>query len=119
MIYLDYTANTPVEPQVLEAFCEAERRFVGRAGNRSRHDHRHETAVKLPALSQPLHNSHSVPQTASERLTMRMRSSRVVSLISTERILSMVNTFLSDGAIPPPPALRRIGQRARGPSGLR
>ena len=36
MIYLDYTANTPVEPQVLEAFCEAESRFIGNANARHR-----------------------------------------------------------------------------------
>ena len=29
VIYLDYTANTPVEPQVLKALCEAERRLCG------------------------------------------------------------------------------------------
>ena len=29
MIYLDYSANTPVEPAVLAAFCEAERAFIG------------------------------------------------------------------------------------------
>ena len=34
MIYLDYTANTPVEPQVLEVFCEAESRFIGNANAR-------------------------------------------------------------------------------------
>lgn len=34
MIYLDYTANTPVEPQALEVFCEAERRFNGNANAR-------------------------------------------------------------------------------------
>ena len=31
MIYMDYTANMPVEPRVLEAFCEAEGRFIGNA----------------------------------------------------------------------------------------
>ena len=34
MIYLDYTANMPVEPRVLEAFCEAEGRFIGNANAR-------------------------------------------------------------------------------------
>ena len=34
MIYLDYTANAPVEERVLEAFCEAERRCVGNANAR-------------------------------------------------------------------------------------
>jgi len=34
VIYLDYTANMPVEPQVLEAFCEAESRFIGNANAR-------------------------------------------------------------------------------------
>ena len=34
MIYLDYTANMPVEPRVLEAFCEAENRFIGNANAR-------------------------------------------------------------------------------------
>ena len=29
VIYLDYTSNMPVEPQVLEALCEAERRLCG------------------------------------------------------------------------------------------
>ena len=27
MIYLDYSANTPVDPAVLEAFCKAEQRI--------------------------------------------------------------------------------------------
>lgn len=31
MIYLDYTANAPVEPAVLEAFCDGEARCVGNA----------------------------------------------------------------------------------------
>ena len=34
MIYLDYTANMPVEQRVLEAFCEAEGRFIGNANAR-------------------------------------------------------------------------------------
>jgi cysteine desulfurase len=29
MIYLDYSANTPVDPAVLEAFCQTERAFIG------------------------------------------------------------------------------------------
>ena len=29
MIYLDYFANTPVDPAVLEAFCQTERTFIG------------------------------------------------------------------------------------------
>lgn len=29
MIYLDYAANAPVDPVVLEQFCETERRFPG------------------------------------------------------------------------------------------
>ena len=29
MIYLDYSANTPVDPAVLEAFCQTERRYIG------------------------------------------------------------------------------------------
>ena len=29
MIYLDYSANTPVDPAVLEAFCQTERTFIG------------------------------------------------------------------------------------------
>ena len=31
MIYLDYTANAPVDPRALEAFCEAEGRLIGNA----------------------------------------------------------------------------------------
>ncbi len=31
MIYLDYSANTPVDAAVLECFCDAERRHVGNA----------------------------------------------------------------------------------------
>ena len=31
MIYLDYTANAPVEPRVLEVFCAAEGRAIGNA----------------------------------------------------------------------------------------
>lgn len=34
MIYLDYTANTPVEERVLRTFCEAERRCIGNANAR-------------------------------------------------------------------------------------
>lgn len=34
MIYLDYTANAPVEPRVLEVFCEAEGRLIGNANAR-------------------------------------------------------------------------------------
>ena len=45
MIYLDYTSNMPVEPQVLEAFCEAERRFVGNAN--ARHGMGQETAKAI------------------------------------------------------------------------
>ena len=29
MIYLDYSANTPADPAVLEAFCAAERAYMG------------------------------------------------------------------------------------------
>lgn len=29
MIYLDYSANTPVDPGVLECYCRAEQRFIG------------------------------------------------------------------------------------------
>ena len=29
MIYLDYSANTPVNPAVLDAFCRTERRYIG------------------------------------------------------------------------------------------
>ena len=29
MIYLDYSANTPVDPTVLEAFCKAEQAYLG------------------------------------------------------------------------------------------
>ena len=29
MIYLDYSAHTPADPAVLEAFCRAEQRFIG------------------------------------------------------------------------------------------
>lgn len=29
MIYLDYSANTPVHPAVLERFCDLERRYIG------------------------------------------------------------------------------------------
>ena len=29
MIYLDYSANTPVDPAVLEAFCKAEQTYIG------------------------------------------------------------------------------------------
>ena len=29
MIYLDYSANTPADPAVLDAFCQAERRYIG------------------------------------------------------------------------------------------
>mgnify|MGYP007026982073 CR=1 FL=1 len=28
MLYLDYSANTPVDEEVLQCFCEAERRSV-------------------------------------------------------------------------------------------
>ena len=31
MIYLDYAANTPADPAVLDAFCQTERRFIGNA----------------------------------------------------------------------------------------
>ena len=34
MIYLDYTANAPVEPEVLNTFCEVERRCLGNANAR-------------------------------------------------------------------------------------
>ena len=33
MIYLDYSANTPVDPQVLEQFCTVERRCIGNANS--------------------------------------------------------------------------------------
>ena len=33
MIYLDYSANTPVDPAVLEAFCQTERAFIGNANS--------------------------------------------------------------------------------------
>ena len=29
MIYLDYSANTPVDPVVLEAFCKTEQIYIG------------------------------------------------------------------------------------------
>lgn len=29
MIYLDYSANTPADPAVLEAFCKAEQTYIG------------------------------------------------------------------------------------------
>lgn len=28
MLYLDYSANTPVDEEVLQCFCEAERRYL-------------------------------------------------------------------------------------------
>ena len=31
MIYLDYAANTPADPAVLDAFCQTERQFIGNA----------------------------------------------------------------------------------------
>ena len=31
MLYLDYSANTPVDEEVLQCFCEAERRYPGHA----------------------------------------------------------------------------------------
>ena len=33
MIYLDYSANIPADPEVLEAFCTAERAFIGNANS--------------------------------------------------------------------------------------
>ena len=36
MIYLDYSANTPVDPQVLEQFCTVERRCIGNANSHHR-----------------------------------------------------------------------------------
>lgn len=33
MIYLDYSANMPADPEVLEAFCTAERAFIGNANS--------------------------------------------------------------------------------------
>lgn len=33
MVYLDYSANTPVDPRVLERFCEVERRCIGNANS--------------------------------------------------------------------------------------
>lgn len=33
MIYLDYSANTPVDPLVLERFCQTERFFIGNANS--------------------------------------------------------------------------------------
>ena len=36
MIYLDYSANTPVDPQVLEQFCAVERRCIGNANSHHR-----------------------------------------------------------------------------------
>ena len=29
MIYLDYSANTPVNPRVLEVYCRTEQNFIG------------------------------------------------------------------------------------------
>lgn len=34
MIYLDYSANTPVDPAVLARFCETERTYIGNANSR-------------------------------------------------------------------------------------
>ena len=31
MLYLDYSANTPVDEEVLQCFCDAERRHPGNA----------------------------------------------------------------------------------------
>ena len=31
MLYLDYSANTPVDEAVLQCFCEAERHYPGNA----------------------------------------------------------------------------------------
>lgn len=31
MLYLDYSANTPVDEAVLQCFCDAERRYPGNA----------------------------------------------------------------------------------------
>lgn len=33
MIYLDYSANTPADPAVLEAFCRAEQTYIGNANS--------------------------------------------------------------------------------------
>ena len=43
MIYLDYSANTPVDPRVLEVYCRTEQNFIGNpnsthcAGHRQLH----------------------------------------------------------------------------------
>lgn len=29
MIYLDYSANTPLDPRVLEVYCRTEQNFIG------------------------------------------------------------------------------------------
>lgn len=44
MIYLDYSANTPVDPRVLEVYCRTEQNFIGnpnsthRAGQAARQE---------------------------------------------------------------------------------
>lgn len=34
MIYLDYSANTPVDESVLDIFCETERKLIGNANSK-------------------------------------------------------------------------------------
>ena len=49
MIYLDYSANTPVDEAVLQRFCEVERNCPGNANSH----HAAGTAAKVPSMPPP------------------------------------------------------------------
>jgi len=60
MLYLDYSANTPVDEAVLQCFCEAERRYPGNANAH----HQAGTAAKAAIWAHRLRASSTPPAQA-------------------------------------------------------
>ena len=50
MLYLDYSANTPVDEAVLQCFCEAERRYPGNANAHHQAGAAAKTAINLSLI---------------------------------------------------------------------
>ena len=68
MIYLDYTANTPADPDVLDAYLAAERRYI--ANPNSTHIAGQEARAEMERVTQSI---------AQDRKSTRLNSSHFSS----------------------------------------
>ena len=82
MIYLDYSANTPVDPRVLEVYCRTEQNFIGNPNS-----------------------THCAGQTA------RQEMNRVTGLIAAQLGVLPEEIIYTSGATEAKPCLKRHGPR--------